>query len=218
MIKKTIVAPSLLSADFSHFADSVAEIEDSGAEWVHFDSMDGHFVPDLTFGPKVVRDLRPQSKAIFDVHLMVERPDTLIDAFIESGADNITFHLESAVHIHRILESVRHAGKGAGISIVPSTPVSFLSELLPFVDLILIMTVDPGYGGQVFIPESIHKIRSVKKMREESTFPFLIAVDGGINESNAALVRDAGADVLITGSAFFKSADKRALVKSLKGE
>lgn len=213
----TIIAPSILSADFSAMGNAVRTIEESGADWVHVDIMDGMFVPNISFGSKMVNDLRPLTKLPLDVHLMIEKPERYIAEFAGAGADFITFHLEAAVHAHRLLDSIKKLGKKAGISIVPSTPAEALSEILELVDIILLMTVNPGFGGQKFIPQCIPKIEKLHRYRIERNLEYDIAVDGGINAETALTVREAGANVLITGSSFFSARDPAEEVLKYKG-
>jgi ribulose-phosphate 3-epimerase len=217
-MQKTIIAPSLLATDFSNFATAVADIDTSGAEWIHFDIMDNKFVPNLSFGPKLVKDLKDKSQAIFDVHLMAYEPERMVEECVLAGADYITFHVEAVVHSHRLLTEIRKKGKKAGISIVPSTPVSSIEELLPVTDLVLVMTVNPGFGGQELIPQCLEKVKALAELKRQKGLDYLISVDGGINESTAALAREAGADVMVTGYAFFNARDKPAMVRCLKGD
>ncbi|MBQ7538081.1 MAG: ribulose-phosphate 3-epimerase [Treponema sp.] len=202
-MKETLLAPSLLSADFADLKSAVKKIEDEGGSVVHIDVMDGQFVPQITYGQPVIKSIRKLTRLPFDIHLMVEKPELMVDSFAQAGGDWITFHYESTVHIDRLISHIHSLGKKCGISIVPSTPVAALSEILPLVDLVLVMSVNPGFGGQSFIPYTLQKISQLKKIRSEKSLSFKISVDGGINEKNYAEVAEAGADILVTGSSFF---------------
>jgi len=217
-MNKTIVSPSILAADYSDFGSAVTQIDSSTASWIHMDIMDGSFVPNLTFGPQLVHDLRPKTRAFFDVHLMILKPGRFIHEFADAGADAITFHYEAEIHSQKYLSEIHELGIKAGIAIAPATPCSVLEELLPFIDIALIMTVNPGFGGQILIPECLGKVKKLAKMREDSGLGFRISVDGGINEQTAEKAKEAGADVLVMGSAFFKQTDKKGLVTRLQGD
>ncbi|WP_228378531.1 ribulose-phosphate 3-epimerase [Treponema endosymbiont of Eucomonympha sp.] len=197
------LAPSLLAADFSHLADAVCAIESRSGAFVHIDVMDGVFVPEISFGEPVLRSLRPLTKLPFDVHLMVAQPETHVESFAAAGADYITFHAEAAIHQHRTVHLIHQMGKKAGIAIVPSTPVSQLAEILPFVDIVLVMTVNPGFSSQKMIMRCTEKIRDLAALRAQNHYVYLISADGGINAKTIASVTDAGVDIAVSGSAFF---------------
>lgn len=214
-MKTIILAPSILSADFTNISSAIQQIEACAAPWIHLDVMDGHFVPNLTFGSKMVADIRKRTNLFLDAHLMVNKPEAMVDDFLQAGADAITFHIEACVHAMRLAEKIKNAGKKVGISIVPSTPLTVISEMLGFIDMVLVMTVNPGFGGQKLIPSCLKKVSALEAIKKDSGLNFLIAVDGGVNEHNAQEIASAGADVLVMGNAFFGSNDKKALMAKI---
>ncbi|GIP32958.1 ribulose-phosphate 3-epimerase [Paenibacillus sp. J2TS4] len=213
---KLRIAPSILSADFARLAMEIKEVENGGADWIHVDVMDGHFVPNLTLGPIIVEAIRPGTSLPLDVHLMIEKPERYISAFAKAGADYITVHAETCPHLHRTLHMIKEEGVKPGIALNPATPLSVLDHVLEEVDLILIMTVNPGFGGQRFISSMLSKIRELRRLVAESGRDIAIEVDGGINEQTAPLVVEAGADVLVAGSAVFGDRDRAAAIRRIR--
>lgn len=207
-MKTQILAPSLLSADFANLGSEIKKIESNNGGAVHIDVMDGSFVPEITYGEPVIRSIRKLTKLPFDVHLMIDKPELHVKAFAEAGADWITFHYESTNHTHRIIQMIHEMGKKAGVAICPGTSISILSEILPCADIILVMTVNPGWGGQKIIPSCVEKVAQLKRYRDEHGLNFKISVDGGVNNETLQSVIDAGTDIVVSGSSFFNGSLK----------
>lgn len=213
-----LIAPSILSADFANLAKEVGAVEKAGADWLHVDVMDGHFVPNITIGPVVVECLRKVTKLPLDVHLMIENADKYIAEFIKAGADYVTVHQEAIDDLEHTVTSIKKLGAKAGVSINPETPVETLIDILPHLDMVLVMTVNPGFGGQKFIESGIEKIQKLKQWRTERKLSFLIEVDGGINETTAPIASKAGCDVFVAGSAIFKAQDYNSAIQKIRAK
>jgi len=216
MPKPIQIAPSILSADFARLADEVAAVERAGADLLHIDVMDGHFVPNLTIGPPIVESLRKVTKLPLDVHLMITNADAFIPEFAKAGANYLTVHVEACPHLHRTIQSIKELGVKAGVTLNPATPVHSLQEILADVDLVLIMSVNPGFGGQKFIASCLAKVKAVRQMLDRIGSHALLEVDGGVKAENAAQVLEVGADVLVAGSAIFSGSDYAARIAALR--
>ncbi len=212
------IAPSILSSDFAHLADEIAAVEQAGADLVHVDVMDGHFVPNLTIGPLIVEAIRKVTKLPLDVHLMMTNPDDFIEEFARAGATYLTVHVETCPHLHRTIQAIKEKGVRAGVTLNPATPIDSVTAILPDVDLLLIMSVNPGFGGQRFIPRSLDKIRQARAMIDRTDRPVLLEVDGGVKADNAGAIVAAGADILVAGSAIFEApgGDYRKAIADLR--
>lgn len=209
------IAPSILSADFSKLGEEIKDVERGGAELIHVDVMDGHFVPNITIGPLIVNAIRPVTKLPLDVHLMIENPDQYIEAFAKAGAEYITVHVEACRHLHRTIQNIKSYGIKAGVVLNPATPVSTLEHIIEEIDMVLLMTVNPGFGGQKFISSVVPKIRQVKEMAEAKGLDIDIEIDGGVNTETAKLCTDAGATILVAGSAVYDKEDRKKAIEEL---
>ncbi len=212
---KKIISPSFLSADFADLRSATEMINDSAAEWIHLDVMDGRFVPNITFGFDVIKAVRRHTDKVLDVHLMIAEPERYVERFAEAGADYITVHAEAALHLHRVIQTVKNSGKKAGVALNPATPLSAVEEVLDMLDMVLVMSVNPGFAAQKFIPSSVDKVRRLRAMADSRGCDLLIEVDGGVSSANAGTLFGAGADVLVAGNAVFGAEDPREAIVGL---
>ncbi len=217
MNKKKLIAPSILSADFLHLEEEIKKVESAGADWLHIDVMDGHFVDNLTFGPFIIKQIKSAASIPLDVHLMIESPDRWIDTYADAGADNITIHAEATYHIHRVIQHIKEHGLTASVSLNPATHPSIIDYVLRDIDMVLIMSVNPGFGGQTFIDNIIPKIEYLDKKRKDNGYGFFIEVDGGINEENINILSRLGVDIFVAGSAIFKTDDYKETISKFRG-
>jgi len=213
---KLLIAPSLLSADFGHLAEEIAKVEQAGADIIHLDIMDGHFVPNISFGPDIVKTVRKLTELPLDVHLMIDNPELYIPRFIEVGADFVTVHIEATDHLHRHIWTIKNLGVKAGVSLNPHIPPFLIDEILGDIDLVLLMSVNPGFGGQTFIEKTVDKIKAVRSVIEECKYNCLIEVDGGINDITGSMCVEAGVDILVAGNYIFNAVNYSEAIKSLR--
>lgn len=212
----TKIAPSILSADFAELGKEITDVEQGGADYIHVDVMDGQFVPNITIGPLIVEAIKPVTSLPLDVHLMIENPDAYIEGFADAGASIITVHQEACTHLHRTIQLIKSTGSKAGVVLNPATPAEMIRDILPEIDMVLIMTVNPGFGGQSFIHQTVGKIEQIGEWRKQYSLSFEIEVDGGINPATAKLCKAAGANVLVAGSAIFNQSDRRQAIQEIR--